>query len=108
MAPRKPDPLPWWEVTPERFPRSLLGIRFRWPVWWEWFILVTWYIVALRTGWYWLIPLLWPLLLLRLGALLSYRTPMRSSMVALLVLMGVNLVTLLTSLGAIALALSAF
>lgn len=105
---RKPDSLPWWEVTPERFPRSLLGTRFRWPVWWEWVLILIWYVLAFRTGWFWLVPTLWPLLLLRQGALLSYQTPLRSAAVALGVLMAVNLVTLAVLLAGTAFLMSVF
>ena len=108
MPTRPSNPLPWWEVTPERFPRSLFGVRFRWPVWWEWVLILAWYVLAFRTGWYWLVPVLWPLLLLRQGALLSYQTPLRSAAVALGVLMVVNGVTLVVLLAGTALLMSAF
>lgn len=97
MAIKPSNPLPWWVVTPERFPRTLLGVRFRWPVWWEWVVLAAVYLAILRLGWYPLFGFFWAWMMLRQGALLSYQRPIRAASVALVAVMAVNLV-LITAL----------
>lgn len=89
MLPR-PDRPDWWVVTPDRFPRTLWGVRFRWPAWWEWLLLTLLSFALLRSGWAWLFGVLWAWMALRQGALLTWQRPLRSAGVALVVLAAVN------------------
>ena len=88
---RLPRPLPPHE-RPPLFNRSLMGVTFRWPRWWEWvaMTLVSVGLLSLGSSWHWTFGIWWAFWAFRLGPLLNFMRPLPSVAVAVLVLLAVN------------------
>lgn len=85
-------------MTPQKYPRQLWGMRFRWPHWSEWLILVAVILVAF-TGWLdgWLgvlIAVAWGVMFLRTGLPLNHGKPGRVLLLFVLSQFIVNLLVI--------------